>query len=230
LAETFAGGPRTALLFDLDGTLTSTDHLHFDAFGVLLRPFGRSISRAEYDEVVIGRANAAIMLTLFPDLAPDEHRRLADEKEAIFRRLAVGGMTATPGLSDLLGRAAGEGMATAVVTNAPRANAELMLAALGLADRFDALVIGDELAHGKPHPLPYLTALERVGVPVERAVAFEDSPSGIASACAAGLPVFGLTTGLPAATLTKAGATAAIADFTDPRVAGFLDGMASEPR
>ncbi len=50
-----------------------------------------------------------------------------------------------------------------VVTNAPRPNAELLLSGLGIARRFKAVVIGDELAHGKPHPLPYLEGLRLAG-------------------------------------------------------------------
>ena len=43
-------------------------------------------------------------------------------------------------------------------------NAELMLETLGFKDYFDALVIGPECAHGKPHPDPYRTALQQLGV------------------------------------------------------------------
>ena len=79
--------------------------------------------------------------------------RLAEEKERLFRSLA-GRMTPLPGLTELLGWADALSLKTAVVTNAPRANAEMMLGALGLGARFPVLVIGDELARGKPDPLP----------------------------------------------------------------------------
>ena len=73
-------------------------------------------------------------------------------------------------------------MKRAVVTNAPRANAEKVLAALGLAQRLPILVIGAELARSKPDPLPYLTALERTGAGAAHSVAFEDSLSGVRAA------------------------------------------------
>ncbi|MDE0809166.1 MAG: HAD family hydrolase [Alphaproteobacteria bacterium] len=65
------------------------------------------------------------------------------------------------------------GVQLAVVTNAPRANIKLLLAPLGGQGAFDAVVLGDELEHGKPHPLPCLTALSQLGVEPENACGFE---------------------------------------------------------
>ena len=98
----------------------------------------------------------------------------------------------------MLRYAAERGLPCAVVTNAPRANAEKALAALGLAELLPLLVIGGELARSKPDPLPYLTALELIGASAETSVAFEDSLSGVQAAVAAGLAVVGITTGLSA--------------------------------
>ena len=54
--------------------------------------------------------------------------------------------------------------------------------ALGLAARLPMWVIGAELARAKPDPLPYLTALARLGAEAGRSVAFEDSLSGLSAA------------------------------------------------
>lgn len=203
------------LLFDLDGTLTDTDALHFEAYRILLARFGMAITHADYKSRIMGATNAAIMTWLFPEKSSAAHQELGDEKERLFRSLA-GSMTRLPGLTPLLDWAQLHGLKTAVVTNAPRANAEMMLAALDLAARFPVLVIGDELARGKPDPLPYLTALDRLGADAGRAFAFEDSRSGVAAAHAAGVETFGLMTGLDAGTLAAAGASTAITDFRDP--------------
>ena len=52
------------------------------------------------------------------------------------------------------------------VTNAPRLNAEMLLSGLGIMHRFKAVVIGDELPHGKPHPMPYLEGLRAVSAAI----------------------------------------------------------------
>lgn len=206
---------RDTLLFDLDGTLTDTDALHLQAFRDLLTPSGRELSHDDYRTRIMGAANDAIMAWLFPDESPARHREIADEKEARFRALARS-MQPLAGLPALLGWAARNAIKTAVVTNAPRANAEMMLGALGLSDRFPVVVIGDEIARGKPDPLPYLTALDRLGATAEQAIAFEDSRSGVHAAHAAGIETIGMLTGLDAATLRASGASATIRDYADP--------------
>ena len=104
------------------------------------------------------------------------------------------------------------------MTNAPRSNAEAVLAALGFEERLSSVVIGSELSRAKPDPLPYLRALELTGSVASRSVAFEDSAPGIRAAAAAGLTVVGLTTSLDEAALIQAGASFAVSDFTDPRI------------
>jgi beta-phosphoglucomutase-like phosphatase (HAD superfamily) len=71
--------------------------------------------------------------------------------------------------------------------------------------------------------LPYLTGLELTGALASRSIAFEDSPSGVRAAMAAGLAVVALTTTLDAATLIGAGATIAANDFTDPRIFALIE-------
>ncbi|AXE36393.1 HAD family hydrolase [Chromobacterium phragmitis] len=209
------------LLFDLDGTLANTDALHFRAFRALLAEHGRELDHDSYLLHVHGSSNEAIMRALLPHL-PERHRELAERKEALFRA-TLGQVEATPGAPRLFDWAQFRGAAIAVVTNAPRANAELMLERLGLASLVDALVIGDELAYGKPHPLPYLAGLARLGGDAARACAFEDSPSGIRSAKQAGLHTFALAGTLPPAALFEAGADSAIPDFNAPELWRWLE-------
>jgi beta-phosphoglucomutase len=217
---------RDTLLFDLDGTLTDTDALHFAAYGDLLAPFGKSITLETYKQRILGAVNSATMAWLLPD---EDAEEMSQRKERLFRA-RVAELTPTVGLGPLLAWAATLGLRTAVVTNAMRPNTELMLRALGLDTRFDTIVIADELARGKPDPLPYATALERLGTTASQALAFEDSRAGIASAVGAGVETVGLTTGLDAATLRAAGARIAVPDFADPQLFALLaEAFASAP-
>jgi beta-phosphoglucomutase-like phosphatase (HAD superfamily) len=52
---------RTALLFDLDGTLVDTDHLHHAAFAAIMAERGRELSVEEYKAEIMGKPNAAIL-------------------------------------------------------------------------------------------------------------------------------------------------------------------------
>jgi beta-phosphoglucomutase len=212
------GRVQGALLFDIDGTLADTDPLHIRAFNEMLANFGRSITHEEYFNRVMGFSNVEIFKDFFPNLPAAEHRRLADDKEAGFRRLAESELTPTPGLMELLDFADREGIPIAAVTNAPTANANLMLGGLGLKHRFRTVVIGDELPRGKPDPLPYLLGAERLGVNPADCIAFEDSRSGMRSASGAGAFAIGLLSSLPEEELVKVGARFAVKDFTDARL------------
>ena len=216
---------KLCLLFDLDGTLTDSDHLHLTAFNQLLGEYGRSISRADYVKNIMGADNASICRYLFPDLPLAQSMPLADRKEEMFRAI-LADLAPTPGLHALLDWADARALPMAIVTNAPRVNAERMIGALGLAGRIPVLVIGGELENAKPHPLPYLTGLARLGGQADRAVAFEDSRSGMRAAVDAGIVSVGLTTSLPAEALEEVGAELAIADYTDPRLWELLEAMA----
>ncbi|WP_206957610.1 HAD family hydrolase [Trinickia acidisoli] len=215
-----------SLLFDLDGTLVNTDELHFGAYQVLLGELGRSITIETYQSRIMGAPNDAIMREFFPDVPESRHQALADRKEALFRA-SVTRLEPTAGALRVFEWAQARGVGIAVVTNAPRANAELLLSGLKLTDRIDALVIGEELPRGKPDPLPYLTGLERLGGNAERALAFEDSLSGIRAASAADIYTFGMRTGLPTQTLLDAGANDVIDDFTAASLWHILDDVAT---
>ena len=52
--------PGAALLFDIDGTLTDTDHLHLLAFNEVFAPFGHQFNRARYTRELQGHANISI--------------------------------------------------------------------------------------------------------------------------------------------------------------------------
>jgi HAD superfamily hydrolase (TIGR01509 family) len=210
-----------ALLLDLDGTMLDTDRLHFAVFAEIMAPFGVTMDEAYYRAHIHGRRNVDYFAEAIPD-HPDP-QRLSDEKEAAFRRVLPRPYPAMPGVAAMLDRAEAEGWGLAVVTNAPPENAEAMLGAIGLSDRFEVVIHGESCPEGKPHPAPYLAALDRLGVTAREALAFEDSPSGLAAAVAARIPTVGVTSTLAGADLLALGATAAIADFTDPALVPLLD-------
>jgi HAD superfamily hydrolase (TIGR01509 family) len=213
---------RAALLFDIDGTLVNTDALHLTAFNRVFGPRGHVFDHRRFSDELQGFSMASIRERFLGHERPERQLAIMEEKEAIFRELAKGGVPPSPGLMALLDRADRAGVPYAAVTNAPRLNAEMMLAGLGVADRFKVLVIGDELEHGKPHPLAYQEGLRLLGADAEHSVAFEDSRSGIQSATAAGIATVGMLTSLSAADALAAGAVIAAQDFADERLVGLV--------
>ena len=174
-------GAGAALLFDLDGTLVDSDAKHLAAFRQVFAPFGIALDQETYNARIHGASNERIGRTFLPHLTAERRRAALDEKEAVYRA-GLADIAPIPGTAALLDFADRLGLGRAVVTNAPRANVDAVLAALGLAGRLTLVVVGSELERSKPDPLPYLRGLELTGAAAGRSVAFEDSPTGVQSA------------------------------------------------
>lgn len=209
------------LLFDLDGTIAETDHLHFEAFKSVFTPYGIAVDWSVYTSRVIGKNNPEIAADFLPHVPAADHAAIMERKEAAYRENLHAIETAS-GLLGLLDWADAESIPCAVVTNAPRINADAVLEMLDLRHRFRLVVIGPELRQAKPHPLPYLTALEALGGNAACSVGFEDSQAGIAAAAAAGLGVVGITSTFDGPTLVSAGAHVAGRDFTAGAVLDYV--------
>lgn len=209
-------GSGKALLFDIDGTLADTDALHLEAFNQVLGPRGHVFDLARFTRELQGFSNASIGERFLADEPPQRQAAIMGEKERAFRGLVAGQVQPLPGLMTLLAEADHAHIPMVAVTNAPRLNAEMLLSGLGIMHRFKALVIGDELPHGKPHPLPYLEGLRAVGAAPGLSLAFEDSRSGVQSASAAGIATVGIRTSLSHADLVAAGAFTTAGTFADP--------------
>jgi HAD superfamily hydrolase (TIGR01509 family) len=210
--------PGKALLFDIDGTLADTDALHLQAFNQIFGPRGHVFDRARAAKELLGFSNASIGERFLQNEPPERREAIMGEKEAAFRRLVPGKIQPLPGLMALLARADRADIPMIAVTNAPRLNAEMLLAGLAIMHRFKAIVLGDELPHGKPHPMPYLEGLRAVNAAADRSVAFEDSRSGVKSASAAGIATVGIRTSLSHADMIEAGAVLTAKSFDDPEL------------
>lgn len=210
-----------ALLFDLDGTLAETDSLHLPTWVEVLRPHGIEVDEEFYKANISGRSNGEIVGDLLPDLSAREGEEIADAKEVSFRERATD-LEPLPGLLDFLTETRQRGFMTALVTNAPEENVEVVLLALELEEFFDEVVLSDEVGSVKPDPAPYRVALERLGVPPGEALAFEDSTSGIASAVGAGVRTVGIASTQEPEKLQHAGAFITAKDFTDPKLRELL--------
>ncbi|MFZ7093668.1 HAD family hydrolase [Primorskyibacter sp. 2E233] len=216
---------KHALLFDLDGTLIQSDPLHFAVFSEMFEERGKSIDEAFYMEHIHGHLN----LDSFPKLFPGEDAQaLSDLKESRFRERLLGGQPCMPGADRVIAKAKADGWGVAIVTNAPRINAEYMLAAIGLRDQFEVLIIGDECARGKPDPEPYLAAMRALDVSPEACIAFEDSPSGLKAARASGAYTVGIRSAADDASLRAAGAHETLEDFNDTALKAILARQSGE--
>lgn len=191
-AEEAANRPSTtalqAVLFDMDGTLVDSEKLWTVALDRVSAELGGRMS-VEAREASIGSDIHATVDRLLADLGVDQDHdqvvsMLLDATAEVFRE----GLPWRPGAEALLDSVRAAGLTTALVTATHSALVEIAWGTLG-RDRFDVAVCGDQVTQPKPHPEPYLRALDLLGLPAAAAVAVEDSPTGSTAAAEAGLPV-----------------------------------------
>jgi HAD superfamily hydrolase (TIGR01509 family) len=182
---TATDGGLAAVLLDMDGTLVDTEPDWIACERELVEAHGGTWTDDDA-RALIGQALLAsggyIAAVGGVDLPPEEIvERLLD---GVVARVGMR-IPWTPGARELLDALREADIPVALVTMSYRRLADAVLAALP-EGTFGAVVTGDAVREGKPHPEPYLRAAAQLGVDPARCVAVEDSPTGVASAEAAG--------------------------------------------
>lgn len=182
----------SAVLWDLDGTLVDSERLWDIALFEFANELGGELSQATRDAMV-GTNMTVTLRLMYAELGiePTEDRMAVGAKW-LDRRMAevfAEGLPLRPGAFDALRTVRAGGLPMALVTSTERGLTELALDTLG-RELFDTTVCGDEVdGRNKPDPEPYRKAARLLDVDPARCVAVEDSPSGVASAVAAGCAV-----------------------------------------
>jgi alpha,alpha-trehalose phosphorylase len=220
------GQPYEAVLFDLDGVLTSTAELHarcwkavFDELP-LLRPFDLEADylahvdgKPRYDGVRDFLASRDI------ELKEEQVRAIGDRKQALVERALAGeGVEAFAGSVRWVEHLREHGVRTAVVSSST--NAGDVLESAGISALFETTVDGRDIVgldlRGKPAPDGFLEAARRLDVTPDRAVVVEDALAGVAAGRAGG---FGLVVGVARnadpADLRSAGADVVVEDLAE---------------
>ena len=186
--------PR-AVVFDLDGTLVDNMALHAQAFERFAAAHHLPALTMDLRRRIDGKRNSEIFPMLFErEMSMDEVLEFEEEKEGAYRQLSRGRLVPVRGALTLLARLAAHDIGVAIATSAPLKNVSHTLAETGLDQRVSIIARGDEVTRGKPFPDVFALAAERLQVPADECLAFEDAPIGVAAAVAAGMTVIGVAT------------------------------------
>ena len=183
--------PRAALpaavFWDMDGTLVDTEPYWITAEHAIVEEAG-GVWNDEYAHQLVGN-DLMVSAEFIRDNSPVELDPV-EIVEELLRRVVLQvreHVPWRPGAVELLQALGAAGVPNALVTMSWRSLADSVLGSLP-EGTFAAVITGDEVEHGKPHPEPYLAAARALGVEVGDCVAIEDSPTGVRSAVAAGVP------------------------------------------
>lgn len=176
-----------AVFWDMDGTLVDTEPYWINAEHSIVEEAG-GVWNDEYAHQLVGN-DLMVSAEFIRDNSPVALEPVEIVEDLLRRVIAqvTEHVPWRPGAIELLTALNEAGVPNALVTMSWRSLADSVVTALP-EGTFTAVITGDEVEHGKPHPEPYLAAARALGVEVTDCVAIEDSPTGVRSAVAAGVP------------------------------------------
>ncbi|MDI3290521.1 HAD-IA family hydrolase [Polyangium sp. 15x6] len=209
--------PPTAVVFDLDGTLLDSRGDIVAALNHALLTTGRSPQPAQVIVRLVGDGSRALCARAakIPEDAPevDELVRLFldyyKQHPLDFTRWAKGALEAIEALASM------ENMALGICTNKHRSATDVVLRALGIEDRFGAIVAGGDTKERKPDAAPLLLAAKQLGAMPAAVVMVGDGPQDILCARNAGTWAVGVESGFSTVeTLVQAGPDVTVRDLS----------------
>ena len=180
--------PVEAIVFDFDGVIIDTETPDFTTWQDEFRAHGVELSRDLWSGYIGAGVGDFDIYSHLEELTgrPLDRDEVGPRRRGRYLE-AVNANPLLPGVMDYLATARRLGLKVAIASNSSRDWVEGHVAHRGLEGYIDAIRTRDDVTAVKPAPDVYLAALDAVGVPPDRAMAIEDSPTGAAAAVAAGL-------------------------------------------
>ena len=175
-----------AVIFDMDGVLIDTERISFKSFQEVFKKYSYDMDEKFY-LTMIGRNVKSIRSlmenkygTSFPfDEIYEQKVRLA--RETIDRD----GVIIKKGVHELIDYLRKENYKIAVATSTSRMRALELLEEIGVKEKVNFIICGDQVENSKPNPEIFLKAAKGLGVEPEKCIVIEDSDAGITAAHAA---------------------------------------------
>ncbi|MFJ3788361.1 aminotransferase class III-fold pyridoxal phosphate-dependent enzyme [Kitasatospora sp. NPDC090091] len=176
-----------AIFFDFDGTLWDPEAEIFRAHADTFREFGHELPADAWSSLV-GTIGCDLWTQLERVTGCTVDRAELQERVRRRQQELLGGLCGRPGVHRVLGAVDALGISRGIVSNSTREWVARYARQCGLAEGWSTVQCADgDRASAKPEPNLYVAALDSLGIPAERAVAFEDSPSGVRAAKRAGI-------------------------------------------
>lgn len=177
-----------ALVFDFDGLILDTESVDFQAWRETYEFYGAELPMELWGlgvGIAISEFDPADYLEQQAGRGIDIHEAKARYRDRM--QALLNGLTPLPGVLDYIESAKSMGIKLGVASSAPISWVEGHLKKQGIYDDFEVVRCFEHVDNAKPAPDLYLLACADLGVAVDRAIAFEDSPNGVLAAKRAGM-------------------------------------------
>lgn len=169
------------VIFDLDGVLVNTVPLHFKAWKRMFNEYGKKFISKDYKEKVDGIPRLDGARAILKDLSQEELERAAAKKQEYYLEfLEKEGVEIFKGALNLIKELKDNNIKVGVISSSK--NCLYILKKAGIDDLFDAIITGNDINKGKPHPDIFLLACKRLDLEPSECIVFEDAISGIEAA------------------------------------------------
>lgn len=175
-------------MFDLDGTLVITDDIYFNVWKQILSKYNILLTEEMFAKYIHSNNDRYVISTLLHnlDVSLEEISKLKDELFIFY----IDKLKIVNGVNDFFDFLYKNGTKICLVTNCNYYVAKEIIKKIGIINKIDFIISGDNVKNGKPNPDPYLLALEKYKIDaknIKNVCVFEDSKSGIISALNAGI-------------------------------------------
>ena len=174
---------KKAVIFDNDGILVNTEHLYFKATQEILASQGADLTLDIFIESNIKSNRSAWHLI---DKSPQELKALKEKRNQRYTELLSEGDLTFPGIREALAEIS-KHYRLCIVTTSRKMHFEAIHQWTDYLPHFEFIITVDDVTNSKPHPEPYLKALEKLGLNADECFIIEDSFRGLKSAQAAGV-------------------------------------------
>ncbi len=181
-----------AVLWDVDGTLVNTEHLHEQAIILTCKDRGITLAHDDFD-ALSGRPqddNFRVLCEKHPALKEIDFKTYKAMVHNHFIQISDVIDIVNPVLKTLLPKIANSDIKQAAVSNGSKPHVEKSIIFLEKTldqSLFEFFLSFDDVPKGKPDPMPYLMAAERLGVEPEACLVIEDSVAGLQAGIAANM-------------------------------------------
>lgn len=174
------------IIFDNDGVLVDTEKLFFQACQQSLKDIGVELTLESYLDISLRQGKSCMHLASRIGYDDDQIYQLRLDRDVVYCDLLRSSTFVLDGVQRVLESLHGT-IKMGIVTSSPRPHFELIHAQTGITSFMDFVYTQEDFPRLKPHPDPYLLALDKQNLKADETLVIEDTERGLASAIAAGM-------------------------------------------